>query len=1083
MSSSIQPGYFASPRKPSMLDYHKIKTMSFLNQYVDPHNHNGDVYIVAVDNEADELQSKQNKMYGPYKKIYLGNISNPRGILEELEVVINSGLYSLLILKTLRPEFPNEGRANKRTKVLQAESYYPTSHLQCIDFDYPKWAKILKVYKEYNEYNELRLSSDKYPKVKSLGALRTFIAKSLSWPKTDKAPIHLITKSFSTMKAIEAGKLESVSAHIYTVSKEATTHNEHVYKAMAKVQHEQTYIGLQTTKTVRGHPYLDSAKNSIKKWFEKPMSSWGIFGGELLSDQWGRRSIKPASTAKPIILFPEEKYKLIQKENKRFRGIGSRKASEARGVKHDDREYSDGDCLHPNHVLTVNDEAYCTVREHFHNFDKYPLTQLDSLRDPSSRGGLHYKPEAKVYIDYANGETTVHTMGVDFRADIPLVEDDTGELRAMIQDHVSPDSRLTCARADTNSGKSHNTISIPVGIGAPFTSGYFTVPTHSILNGLDPDKVVIVESGHGLDSDVNTKFDDIPEGCWSGMTQHKFAFMFGAGRGPSFVTPMKHGSIIVIDEVQNLFKSTNPSEVHSHLFDLITGKIDIGQRSLLLLSATFDFNILAPYEPAVVNFEHKIKKVFNYVRLIPFGKLVKARRAFLAVNDLREASVLYDFYVKLGRKVIVIHGKNEIDSDGVRFTHVPDDVEDLYDIIIVTSAMKEGYSLKKKYDIVFVDKAVSNHSGAEDDEQFASRVRVIGAEYFIRLNDKAFRFPDTKKIGLAPFREIAASILTHRQYELIKLFQLDPSLSAKYKLITDEAGIKVVKDELGALSLYVRITKQNEDRSFELTKRALERFGTEAVDGFTEEDKIIGTLWDDVDSSGMTPRQIKGMMETRRIIRRDRIRELENESLTGAVGPMEDVKAFRKAFETETKLVKTEAGYASWVGKYKDHPMMIARSKVNKIENVPWEYIYCYEHIDGEKIEDKLNEATRVKMKMNEGYRIKIRKDEKARILGIYDALAAKKTLAPNQGKQSIGMYVREFRYTIDSFGVEPPKERDEQEILALAQLYANVLYYAGDKIQKRYSKNITHVEVLELGVVRLEDILEERALRKEIAI
>jgi len=481
------------------------------------------------------------------------------------------------------------------------------------------------------------------------------------------------------------------------------------------------------------------------------------------------------------------------------------------------------------------------------------------------------------------------------------------------------------------------------------------------------------------------------------------------------------------------------------MFDLITGVETLNQSTVVALSATFDYDILAPWNPHVVNFEHKMSKTFRYVRTAPWLQLIEAERSFIAINDRAKASLMCDFMNQIGKKAIIIHGQNEEDEEGITYTNVPDNLEDEWDCIIVTSGMKEGFSLKKDYEVVYIDKYITNHSGAGDDEQFAARVRAVGAEYFIRIGDKTFSEPDTKRPNLAMYRA-AGNVLTQAdQYKFIDMFKLNAHILAKYFL--EDGTLKL--DPLGLLSLYSIQTKRAEDASFELTQETLSKFGTEALNEFEEDDYLIGD---------------KEAVEIAEAAERGEVDHV-----------WQAIIEERKMFDAEFKEIQTHKRLEQWISDYEDSEYAFQRSKVKKIKSNRMIETVMLAH----NKETVLTEEAQVASKKSEAYAAKMTLHAKNEAMGVYKQLREESNIEADGHLVTRKIMLQQLNAFFSKLGQEPPIVREMGDLADLLRKCCLFTMYDGEKKEvQRYTDTVRYIAVNKFGL--FEDEVFEPEVKVE---
>lgn len=972
---------------------------------------NDPVYITLIKNTAKLSKQKSSNIRGPYREVCLG--TQPREILENLQTYINNPEVNVMIHKKLKPSMPTEGTDSFGDGILKSSAHIAESRLHFIDIDHPGQLRKIDIGDETRELSHSNL----YPPIVNVDKLLTYLRRQ-NYLKTDQAKLVMWSSSM-----FKKNPPTSISAHVYVVLSEPLSHKEFISRLKSIGDKERKYEGLfNDAKPVIKHPYVDYATNSAKKdYIENGYGSpvKHLSGDKPLPAQWGLRSKKGPCALEPIRTYSDEDKRWAEEK------YAERKALRAASSGYVERDYQNGEAFHPDEPLYNKGVFYCTAHQRVTEPKKFPLTQFDSKLDSNAQNGhMHYVKDAKFFIDYAHGENSIHTVASKL-TDIPLTDG-----YAPIHKHVQPTDKLVCVRSDTNTGKTANTLRIKVGLGCEYKQGFFAAPTHSIVSDIESSYgVKALTSGRDAG---NSTDEDILGMAWTVATMHKFAHESQSG----YKCP---DGVVVVDEVHNIFSSIYPSSAHRFIYNLITGDESLGQSTLMLMSATFDFDILASHEPKVLNFEHKISKTFRYVRVTPWQQMIDSERLFVAINDRAKASLMGDFMNQVGKKAIVIHGGNDVDEEGYTFTNIPDNLEELYDCIIVTSAMKEGFSLKAKYDVVYIDKHVIHHSGAADDEQFAARVRSAGAEYYIHIGDSIFNEPDTVKPNLAMYQAASKITTTADQLTFIKMFGLSQKMLAEYYI--KDGSVQL--DPLGLLSLYVIRTKRAENKSFELTKQALAKFGTEAIDDFTEDDYLIGD--------------------------KDALEAAESYARGEYDAVWKSIIEQKKMFDEEFKIIQTHKQLDNWIENNKNSEFVFKRSKVKKIvSNKGLTKVV----LRGDK-ETKLTEVAQVQAKKSEAYAAKVKQHARNIALGVYTKLEKQTNIDASGTLVTSKILLQQFNSFFNSLGTEPPvnkKLADLPKMLRDCCLFD--MYDKDKKPMLRYSNNVRYVRVRKFGLFE-DDIFE----------
>lgn len=406
------------------------------------------------------------------------------------------------------------------------------------------------------------------------------------------------------------------------------------------------------------------------------------------------------------------------------------------------------------------------------------VSLLDMGTD-TRQNSMQYFPNTKTFRDYKtdsvyhinmNRETTIE-YDTKYAPDFDLSHENTFIL--------SP----------TGSGKTHQ-------ITERMTSNtIFIAPKNSIVDSFrgNTNANILVSLASSESFDDNTKWSDLDPNKLNVMTFDKLSGHIKMGVDLSDWN-------IVIDEVHILFNSSN--ETYNNLLTNIIER-NKEYKKLLLLSATQKAEYIPIDEIKCFRYINTSRTIhIDFIKNPPVITAMMNNEGrnlvFLQNKELIES--MYDTYTQMGKRVLTHYSGREL----------PDSFEE-YDIILTTSALQEGFSIKDTIDVVIVYNDANPLSGASNIIQAIARPRINVPKIYIvssktHYEKEGMAIPHPNEL-MAYASEITDDY-TPKELLLIHNLNIDRFKSMALR-IDHDTGQNVV-DKLGVYSYHNYLVMRNE---------------------------------------------------------------------------------------------------------------------------------------------------------------------------------------------------------------------------------------------------------------------------------
>ena len=417
--------------------------------------------------------------------------------------------------------------------------------------------------------------------------------------------------------------------------------------------------------------------------------------------------------------------------------------------------------------------------------DKIRLTALHNMLEGQFNGDMEWSPRSQTLYDYTASSGGSYKLIEKIEKTIYY---DTKYLPIELLDLSH---KNTFILAPTGSGKTTNIIKLLENTPTLF---------------LAPKKAIVKDNG-GLESGL-THWNDVNMFGLTCMTNHK---LFGHIETQNVSLDE---FTIVIDEVHMFFQNSHSRE-YLKLFEwllLRKKKFD----KLILLTATLDYNILPVKD--LVSYKYintsTLAHIDFYKNVGDIETLIKGR-TLIFIQSRPRVSSLYDRFSQTHKVLALMSG-----------APIPENFEE-YDLIITTSVLREGFSIKTHIDTVIIYNSLQP-AGAYDLLQSLARPRDNQPTIKIVAANSHFTEENVVTPTLSSLQKLAHDLLQGYEIEDLHILQainIEKFKTHAFLLEKDSDGEEVkVVNQLGVISYYLSVMKNLETSDFELMTRTMKSF-------------------------------------------------------------------------------------------------------------------------------------------------------------------------------------------------------------------------------------------------------------------
>ena len=417
--------------------------------------------------------------------------------------------------------------------------------------------------------------------------------------------------------------------------------------------------------------------------------------------------------------------------------------------------------------------------------DKTRLTALHNMHEGQFNGDMEWNPRSQTLYDYTA------SSGGSYKLIENLEKTMYYNTKYLPIELLDLSHKNTFILAPTGSGKTTNIMKL-------------LENTPTIF--LAPKKAIVKDNG-GLESGL-THWNDVNVFGLTCMTNHK---LFGHIETQN--VPLDEFTI-VIDEVHMFFQNPHAKE-YLKLFEwLMLRKKKFNK--LIMLTATLDYNVLPVKD--LVSYKYintsTLTHIDFYKNVGEIETLIKGR-TLVFIQSRKRVAALYDRFSKTHKVLSLMSGEE-----------IPENFEE-YDLIITTSVLREGFSIKTHIDTVIIYNTLQP-IGAYDLLQSLARPRDSQPEIKIIAAQSHFTEENVVTPTLSSLQKLAHDILEGYEIDDIRILQainLEKFKTHAFMLTTDKDGetYKTV-NQLGVISYYLSVMRNLETSDFNLMTKTMKSF-------------------------------------------------------------------------------------------------------------------------------------------------------------------------------------------------------------------------------------------------------------------
>ncbi len=731
--------------------------------------------------------------------------------LQHLAKIFESKEYDQFILAELLDNYPPEskltfGKNGYLPGQLTSEAYKPKTRLHWIDVDNHKHLtgdiKISvgeETFTHSVSYPELVPGLEDEASVKRWW--RRMIGQSVNALGT------LFTNSFTTMLT---ENIKHLRVHGFVITDKEMTPADFATGFRTRTLKDRFYEGLGSSGPKASHPFIDGES---KRAISKVLYEWTGEGSSLLylkegnplnTRHWLKSSQLKIDERPPIKVYSPEDLARSLRLRAEAKVIRNAKAK-ANGSVNAWGIIESGGELPSNQAIYMNGVEIGQASDWLVPGNTKPRS-VDSLFKPESRKQLYWMDKYNAFKDYGEG------VGLTYTIATPSHEIVMKGKYIDLSELPKHSNWVELIEADAGTGKTRAIVERDRGLFGDSSGDILVEPNHAIIGDVDHsyEEAVRMKSG-GSNPD---KWDKLDEYGLTVMTRNKL-YHEVVVRNNSVA-----GKNIIFDEIHTIFNSR--SRVDKWIFDVCRGAVKLDCAKITLLTATINPKTLLIEDLFHRRFVTDEKTTVYSVRVLPWDEILAAKRAFIYIDNRAEAAILAESFKALGKKAIVVHGKNIQDEEGEWITSIDPEIEKNYDIIIATSALREGFSLITYYDIIAMGN-IWQSQGSQGITQVVKRVRTHCDKIYLKIAYPHFR----EEKGLLPVVEsylmIAKFYGEVLEYDTLKLLQLENNLL--YQHSVDRDTNIVLEDPHGAMVLYTQHVAAAEKRCYPLMVKGLLSYG------------------------------------------------------------------------------------------------------------------------------------------------------------------------------------------------------------------------------------------------------------------